>query len=276
MKTLLQFFVRNYLLLLFLLLETVALTFVFSHNEFQHSAFLSSANRVSATMYAVESDITSYFSLHSQNEILAEENLRLRSQINDLQNRLEAVVADSLTYTFPEKDITYLSASLVHLSANPHRNYITINRGRRDGVMPDMGVCCAQGVVGIVNASSERYATVIPILNDRLTISSKFKKNNQAGTLHWQGGDYRFANLQDIARHISVSEGDTIVTSGLSAIFPADLPVGTVETVTLKESDEYYSIRVRLAVDFRSLSNVYVIRQNNSEELQQIEEEGMK
>ncbi|MBR1929007.1 MAG: rod shape-determining protein MreC [Paludibacteraceae bacterium] len=276
MKALLQFFVRYYIVLLFLVLETVAFVLFFYHNKFQQSAILTSSNRVAASIYEVENSLLSYFSLRQENDMLAEENFKLKNRINALENRLENIESDTIDYVFAEKNIEYMSAKVIHGSVNQHSNYFTINRGLRDGVELDMSVCNPEGVVGVVSAVSKHYAVVMPIINEQLTISCKFKKNGQIGLLNWHGGKSSVAKLEDIARHNDVCVGDTILTSGLSAIFPSDIPVGVVSRVNLKESDAYYDIDVDLAVDFRSINNVYVIKQNLRQELLDLEKEQMK
>ena len=46
------------------------------------------------------------------------------------------------------------------------------------------------------------------------------------GTLSWNGRNARFANLDELPRHVEFEKGDTIVTSGYSAIFPSGVVVG--------------------------------------------------
>ena len=277
MRTLLQFLARYSILLLFLLLETVAFILLVRHNSYQQSAVFSSANRVSAGLYSISSNITSYFSLRKQNEVLLDENESLKNKITALENAVEAVKEDSmLSYVYADNNLHYKAAKVINATTNLQRNYITINKGLRDGVTADMGVVAKDRVVGIVSAASDKFAVVIPVLNPLLTISCKLQKNNQVGALHWDGRDYRYAEMLDVARHIEVSEGDTVVTSGLSEVFPENILIGVIEKVVLTESDAYYNIRVRLAVDFRSIQYVTVIENKNRAEKLKLEKEKIK
>ncbi|HQG68560.1 MAG TPA: rod shape-determining protein MreC, partial [Paludibacteraceae bacterium] len=79
------------------------------------------------------------------------------------------------------------------------------------------------------------------------------------------------ASLTDIARHVPIKMGDTLVTSGLTTTFPEGIPVGTIENFNLKESDAYYEIKVKLATNFRTLSYVKVIDFKNAGELKELE-----
>lgn len=271
MKTFLQLLVRYGTFLLFLALECVALVMLVRGNRYQRSAVLSSANRIAAETYAAGKAVTDYFRLQKTNEDLQAENTDLLNRINELENKLALTESIDSNYVFAERSLKYVGAKVVNLNTKYQHNYITINKGRRDGLRKDMGVRDKDGVVGVVSAVSDKFATVIPILNTRLNISCKFKKNDYVGTLHWDGRDYRFAELLDIARHIEVAEGDTLVTSGYSSLFPAGIAVGYVEEVSLPESEAYYKVRVRLAVDFKRLHYVNVIVNHNADEMAELE-----
>ena len=68
-----------------------------------------------------------------------------------------------------------------------------------------------------------------------------------------------------------VNPGDTIVTSGLSPVFPEGIPVGIVENSTLKEGDSYYTIRVRLHTNFKRLKYVEVVENIHQQELEELQ-----
>ena len=105
------------------------------------------------------------------------------------------------------------------------------------------------------------------VLNNRWSISAKIKKNNYFGSLVWQGGDYRTASLREIPIHVNISKGDTVVTSGFSSIFPEGIMIGIIENFSRKEGDNYYTIDLSLAADFKSLAYVEVIKNFNSYEI---------
>ncbi len=267
MHNLLKFILRYSNFLVFILLEVVAFLLIVQNNLYPQSSVLSTANRVVAWNYKVVSDITGYFGLRTQNAELAEENMRLRNRLNELENLQENVQTDSV-YRFAQYDVRYLSAKVVQMTTTQQHNYMTINRGERDGVRTGMGVRNQDGVVGIVRTVGGKYSVVLPIINTHTNLSCRFAKNDYVGTLVWDGRDPRFAQLSDVATHIQVNRGDTIVTSGLSPIFPADIPVGTVEDAELGEGDSYYTIRVRLATNFRRLKYVEVIENDDLDEIE--------
>ncbi|MGN1248183.1 MAG: rod shape-determining protein MreC, partial [Paludibacteraceae bacterium] len=163
--------------------------------------------------------------------------------------------------------IIYREGKVVQMTMNGMRNYLTINRGEEDGVYEGMGVRNDEGAVGIVATVGKHYSVVLPLINIETRLSCRFLKNDYIGTLQWDGGDTRFADLADVATHLEVNIGDTIVTSGLSTSFPAGVPVGVVEECRLEEGASYYTVRVRLATDFRRLRHIEVIDNEDVEEI---------
>lgn len=231
-------------------------------------------------MYEWSNTVVEFFKLKAANDNLSEENTALKNNILDLQNKLAAVqpaAFDSIRFRIPpEMEYKFISAKVINSSTNKILNYITINKGTLDGVQTDMGVISDEGVVGIVKTVSPKFSVVIPILNPKIQISCKFKRNNYSSPLVWDGEDYRYANLTDIARHVQLSLGDTLITSGLASNFPEGISVGMIDDFNIKESDSYYKIKVKLAVNFRTLSHVKVINYLNYREQKTLETEAEK
>jgi rod shape-determining protein MreC len=275
MRKLFAFLIKYSVVILFLLLEITSFGLIVKNNGYQQSVFFSSSNTVLASFYAVSSSFVEFFYLRTANNGLAEENVNLKNQLVTLQNQLSTYQSRpsefEKTFIAPDKEISFIQAKVINNSTNRTLNYITLNKGFRDGIQVDMGVINEEGVVGIVSNVSEKFSVVIPLLNPKINIDSKFKKNNYSGPVHWEGLDYRYANLKDIARHVEFSLGDSIITSGFTDSFPEGILVGTVDDFKIRESDAYYHIKVKLAVNFRTLTHVKVVRYKNYEEQQNLE-----
>ena len=228
-----------------------------------------------SVMYVWSNSVVEFFKLRTANDNLSDENTTLKNQIINLQNKLSTLqkgTPDSILFQIPpEMEYQFISAKVINCTTNKLQNYITLNKGAEDGLKVDMGVISDEGVVGIVKTVSRRFAVVIPILNPKIEISCKFKRNNYSGSLLWDGKDYRYSNLTDIARHVELTLGDTLISSGLTSTFPEGVPVGYIEDFNIKESDAYYKIKVKLAVNFRKLSHVKVINYLNYNEQKDIE-----
>ena len=152
-------------------------------------------------------------------------------------------------------------------------NYITLDKGEVDGIRSEMGVVNGSGVVGIVYLTSPHYSIVIPVLNSKSSISCKIKRSDYFGFLKWDGGSSEFAFIKDMPRHSLFSLGDTIVTSGHSAVFPSGIPVGTVDDIADSHDGLSYLLRVKLFTDFARLNDVRVIAQKGQEEQLELEKQ---
>ena len=256
MQNLLKILLRYSNFLVFLLLEVAAFLLLYFNQSYPRSSMLSTANELVAWEYSCLSEVKGYFGLRQENEQLALENAALRNQLTALDST---------------EHIHYQSGKVVQMTTDRLHNYITINCGKKDGLRRGQGVRNEDGVVGIVRTVGRNYSVVQPIINTQTNLSCRFKKNDYIGTLQWDGKDNRFALLTDVAAHMVVNPGDSIITSGLSPVFPEGIPVGIVENSTLGEGDSYYTIRVRLSTNFKRLKYVEVIHNAAQEELEELE-----
>ena len=260
MNKILEFFYKYLSIVIFLILEILAFLLVVNKNDLQRSVAFRYATTLSAWTYEVTNLVTDYFGLVEANKYLAEENARLYKEIADYKSTLvDSVVVQSVE--------NYLSAKVVFNSVYDLQNYIIIDKGSEQGIEEDMGVFAPQGVVGVVQRVSENYAVVLPIINPEQVISAKIKGNNQLGSVKWNGNSPLKAKLYEIPSHVNVVAGDTVVTSGFSAIFPEGIMIGIVDKAAHVENTMYCDIDINLAVDFQSLSYVTVAMFENKNEL---------
>lgn len=270
MQNLLKILLRYGNFLVFILLEVAAFLLFSYNNAYPRSSILSTSNQVIAWQNEKLSEIKSYFNLKEQNEILAIDNTYLRSQLSQIQQSIDdSIMRETMrlsNYTAP----SYLPAKVVQITTRNINNFITINVGKRDSIHKGQGVINDEGIVGIVQTVGPKYSVVMPIINTHTNVSCRFTKNDYIATLQWDGDDYRFATLTDVASHLVVNKGDTIVTSGLSPIFPEGIPVGIVENSTLEEGASYYTISVRLSTNFKRIKYVEVVCNEDQLELEEL------
>ena len=105
--------------------------------------------------------------LDEENKKLVEENQQLRKLLFNRSYGGDTLVLDSIQATY-----TITSGQVIKNSYADRRNYITINKGEKDSVKPDMGVITSEGILGIVENVSNRNATVQSILNERSNIKN--------------------------------------------------------------------------------------------------------
>jgi len=227
-------------------------------------------------LFTAEEHITGYFHLKDNNNALQKQNIELELKIARLESVLLNYTDTSGIALLRKKEadeFSLIPGRVIKNSVSQLRNYVTLNIGKADGVLPKMGVANAQGIVGVVSHVSDHFSVVIPVLNPEIRISCKLKKLNASGSLVWEGMDRRFAYLQEIPPYVTVSKGDTVVTSGYSDIFPEGIMVGTVDEYEVGDDANFLKLKVRLSTRFDAISNVRVIRFKRREELKKIEEE---
>lgn len=264
MRNLLNFLLKYDYWLLFILLEAVSFTLLFRFNNYQGSVYFTSASGMVAWVDQMVSGVTSYFGLREVNTDLTRRNVQLELEVERLSRSLRAYVRDSAAIEQIRREAAgaywVTSARVVNNSLTRSDNYITIDKGSADSVCAEMGVLSGSSVVGVVYHVSRHYALVLPVLNSKSNISCKIHRTDYFGVLKWEGGSSRYAWLQDIPRHSEFSLGDTVVTSGHSAIFPEGVPVGVVDDREDSHDGLSYHLKIRLFTDFARLSDVSVIR----------------
>jgi rod shape-determining protein MreC len=251
------------------MLEGIAGFLLFRSNYIQRIAFVKATNVVSGSIYQRISGWRDYLYLREQNRQLQDENTKLRSMLHGsfyTTDTARTFYTDSIKH----RRYAYLPAKVINNTVNRQFNFVTLDRGKDEGIAVDMAVIGPEGIVGIVYGISEHFATVIPVINRNFRVSAKFKKNNYFGSLSWDGRSYRHATLNEISLHVPVSIGDTLVISGFSDSFPEGIPVGVVDKVEQKDGS-FYTIDVLLATDFRKLHFVTVVEDLMKAEKQNLE-----
>lgn len=255
-------------------LELLSFFLIVNNNQFQRNHFLSSSNRVVGTVYNTSDKVYKYFNLSEVNESLARENEALNTEVVQLREQLAFYRQDTTykgrRYVSVQKGYSFMTAKVIHFSTVRQKNMFTINKGESEGVKMGMGVVCEKGVVGIVSNTTSHFASVMPIISTSSWTSATVKGKTQLGQLCWKGGDVRYATLEEVPLYIPVVIGDTVVTSGYSSTFPEGCPVGKVVSFS-ERNDNFYDIKVELAVDFDKLSYVDVIDFKHSEEKETLE-----
>ncbi|MEY4929782.1 MAG: rod shape-determining protein MreC [Bacteroidota bacterium] len=271
MERLLKFIYEYRAFLTFLFLELTCAWLIVENNQFQSSAYFNSSNRTAASVLGFSQGVREYFSLRTINRDLAEENAILRTT---LEQRNQRIFADQI----PElKDVSianrfeYIGAKVVSNSTQLYKNYITVDKGKRDGIHPGMAAISSSGAVGKVKSVSDHFSVLISLLHTDEMVSCVIKQKDYFGTAQWDGADARFTNLRYIPRHANPAVGDSVVTSGYNAIFPNGVLVGVIRSASLNEESPFWIVKVELAQDFSKLSFVELVKSNLKNERDSLE-----
>lgn len=274
MRNLFRFIIAYRSAFLFIFLQILSFFFLFRSNSYHNAVYFHSAQRWTGQFYAWRSEVSQYFDLKGKNERLAKENQQLRKKLLRYQEDPSFTIGE-------EKDSSYVDrfqvfeAKVINSSIHRRNNHLTIDRGREQGIRSDMGVVGPNGMVGVVRNVSKHFATVLPVLNSNFIASVKLERSNDIGLLEWNGSDPTRAQMVDVAQHVQVEKGDSVVTRGASAIFPEGIPVGRIENVRTDPSKNYHEIDIELSTDFSKVHHVYVIGDRLQKEKKELEEENV-
>ena len=253
----------------FLFLQIISWWLIISDNQFVNASFFNSSNQFIANVYKIKSGIKQYFILRQINRDLADENAFLRHLIEnpDVES---GFITDSITISEAEL-YRFIPAKVINKTVNRSNNFLTLNQGSNKNIKPGMGVIGANGAVGRVKSVSRNFTTVQSLLHSGMYVSSLLKRLSILCTTHWEMMDPARAKLLYVPRHINIEKGDTVVTSGYNSVFPENIPIGIVESVSARENDTFLNIDLKLSVDFYSLSFVYVVENMHLDEKDSIE-----
>ena len=243
-----------------------------THNgEMQNIWISKGIHNVQSFLWGGAENIWSYFTLRRQNDELARENFRLT-------NALRRYGPEALRGTDSDSDSAviggyrYVMADAVKVSNNKQHNYLILNKGYEDGIEELSGVVTNSGVIGIIDAIGRHYSYARSFKNSGMVVSARIGKEGPVGEIMWDGMSSNGAVLREIPHHIVLHQGDTVYTSGFSAIFPPDIPLGVTGDKSLVNGS-FFRIDVRLFEDFRKLRFVTVALSIDKEEIEALENE---
>lgn len=274
MNELFGFIVRNGKWFVFAILVGISCWLLFNGDPYRQHVYVTSAGKMASSVYKTANQVTSYFSLREINDDLNRRNTELLAEIVSLNERIDRLTEQGFTDTLVvDSGVRHFDFFVAHVIsnsiANPF-NYITIDKGERDGIRPELGVIDRNGVVGIVSNVGSGSARIISLLNPHFRLSCKIKGTDYFGSLVWNGERPDEALLEELPRHTKFQPGDTIVTSGYSSVFPPGLPVGIVLNNDTDNTQNFFTLRIRLLADFTTLGNVQIIKNNQADELKAI------
>jgi len=275
-------FIRRYSnFLFFLVLQILALSFLFRYNKFHEAVLMNVAGEITGKLDEKYNGIEYYFQLKRTNEQLVNENSKLHQMLKenyenpDLQGNF---IVDTLKIDSLKKiqKYIYLPAKVVGNSVISQANFLTIHRGFNQQVKPNMGVVSSLGIVGTVVNVSENYASIMSLLHRQYKVVVKLKNGGERGTVEWDGTSPYFVTLKDIPKSAKVNKGDTVVTSSTSSLFPGNIMVGTVQEVVDDKSSNFYMLKLKTATNFFNVEYVYVIENVQYSEQKKLEDSTRK
>lgn len=258
MRGLIQLIFRYHAFFIFLILQIVCFIFIFNFNRYHKVMFLNSSSAMLGGLYEQRSNLAEYIRLGDVNDSLAEANALMKNR--DLKNY--RYLGDSLLVyndSIYKQVFEYKTARVINVSINRNTNFITLDRGSSLGIIEDAGVISGGSLVGIVKEVSDHFAVVMPLINTNFRSTVKLGRSGDMGQYTWDAKNASQGIVSEIPKHVQVFKGDSIFTTGYSNYFPENILVGRVADVSSLPEDEFQSIRVDLATNFRTLSHVDIV-----------------
>ncbi len=259
-------FIRRYrTFFTFLILQVVALWFLFNYNRFHRAKFLGVANEMSGRINTQYNKVEDYFTLKAENQRVHRLNdslLNLLPRNFIRRDTSVQVIQDSVLYDTSGSYRRYFSrpATVVYNTVNAQKNYFQINRGANQGIKDNMAVVSSDGsAAGIVVNVSGNFSQVMSLLHVQNTVSASLKRSGDFGTAEWDGKDPRYLVLKRIPKTTEVKKGDTVLTSSVSFNFPPGYMVGTISDIQLDNTNGMYVLKVKTSANFYNLQQVHVI-----------------
>ena len=283
MQQIIDFIIRKKDVVVYIVLLIFSLALVFNSSYFHKSKIILFSNSIANYSTENFNYLNEYFELKKINSNLLEENLILKNQLEKVN---KPTSLDSLTNI----NFSYKNAKVISNNLSSFKNRLVINKGIKDGLKNEMGVINSDGIIGIINSTSKNYSSIMSILNIEIKINAKIKKTSHFGTLEWDGLSTKYLKLNDIPETAKIKIGDSIVTGGMSLIFPEGIKIGVVSKISKHENqvtsysvrsgnndafkyesrENYLNIKVKLNTDMSNLNNVYIIESLNKEEFQKV------
>ncbi len=194
------------------------------------------------------------------------ENQKLRKRLAQVRIEADATRAERLENARLRKLLALsqqnpaelAAARVVARSLDRLGGSLTIDKGTREGVFPNLAVITPEGLVGRVERAAPHEARVLSLLHRDCAVAVRVGRTRVDGVLQWEFGDRPMLNLLYVSSQEDVKSGDWVVTSGLGGIFPEGVRVGKVTRVGLAENGLMKDVQVEPAVDFRSVAEVLV------------------
>ncbi len=200
--------------------------------------------------------------LIAENEILSEENAKLRKELIE-QSLFKEDLADlrqlteALNYIDPTEDYTYVTAKVIAMDGSNRYRIFTINAGTEQGVRKNSAVINGDGLVGRILDVGPDWAKVISIIDENNDVSFQVLRDlDLIGILSGDGKGKIAGYMLD--ESAAVIEGDMLVTSGME-IYPQGIPIGKISKITWNKDALLHTVEIEPSADFTGIRKVTVV-----------------
>ena len=258
------------------LIFMIVLSSVLMYQDYQGTYTIKLRSYLSASLYPIQYLINlpnnlqkSFYAnflnreeIISQNQRLKEENLNLKSQMQQIY-RLESENKRlyELIDSKPKTENTYLFADIVSTSKILNKHQILINRGSRDGVKLGSSIVNAEGIVGHV-IRDQIFASEVLLISDLehaipVEIVRTGLRSIAIGT-----GEFNKLKINTLPINSDIQKEDIIITSGLGDRYPEGFPVGTITEISREVGNPFLEVEILPFANLKTINEVWVIQTN--------------
>jgi rod shape-determining protein MreC len=274
MHRLIEFIKRIYIVLLFLLIEGIALWTYATATPYTESKILARTTAMGSAVSGTMNDVRNFFALPDQNSALTKRVAQLEAEVEHQEQLIAELMPAEGEMPFVDDidtKFSYHPANVVSMTTNRNRNYIVVDRGTKDGIRENMGVITPnKELVGTVVSCSESYSVVMPLLNTLFKIGGTLVDNDYVCSIYWEGTSRYKVTGVELSRYAEPKKG--MVINAKSERVPSDVVIGTIESYEMNISKTAYSVDVVIAADMQRLDNLLIVENRDQTELEQLVE----
>lgn len=207
---------------------------------------------------------TSYFQLREINRQLRLQNSELAYENSQLQDALleNRRLRRLLQFKY-NVEYDLIPAKVVGFSPHDFVSGLLLSSGDFEKFHKNSAVMVADGLVGKIVKLTSTHAICQILMDPNSRVSVRIQRNRELGIVSWDGGNQ--LKLDHIPNTIAVQEGDVLLTSGYSQIYPPGIKVGVVIRFEKNHAGLFQDITVKPAVNFNRLEEVFVLESRESD-----------
>ncbi|HZW49630.1 MAG TPA: rod shape-determining protein MreC [Bacillota bacterium] len=172
------------------------------------------------------------------------ENQRLQQMLDFKQSRLQYEIEIAKIIGWPV--------------SNWSSRYV-LGLGSKDGIAKDMVAVSTSGLIGKIVQVTESTAELMLLTDELSSVGVRIQSSGCLGIITGNGAQTPTLTMSLITSNAVVKEGDLVVTSGLSDIYPEGLVIGKVISCTKEASGMHQTAEIEMISDFYSLYEVMIL-----------------
>lgn len=266
MQRFINFITQYRVYIIFATLVIICLSLISIGNTNKIGGFRTIVAGTIGWMQSIFSWIPNPVAMKSENASLREQNIELSYEVTKLRQAIiENKRYKSLLQIKEEAKYPYILADVVGRNIIETRSFITLNRGKSQGVTEGMSVRSDAGLVGIIIAVSDNYSIVELINNRDIKIAARLERSRFEGLVVWEGGEkFQLKNIPSESDRFGIDSiiriNDLIVTSNNSSRFPGNIPLGRVVNVEKLPDNLFLRVFVQPLANLETLEQVFIIQ----------------